>query len=271
MPWINRFLTWQADFKKRVDAGQAVPVELLVGAGLVEEVIGRASTSEAEFLKLRAEQLRNPAGSSREVLNPALDPQLTQIMFRLADRKLSTVYQPELTITVDRELARFGAWYEVFPRSLAPETDRTGTFSDCERLLPRLAKMGFDVLYLPPIHPIGKSFRKGKNNAVACQPGEPGSPWAIGSAEGGHKAVNPELGPLEDFQRLVARARELKIEIALDIAFQCAPDHPYVTEHPEWFRHRPDGSIQYAENPPKIYQDIVPFNFECDSWKELWE
>jgi starch synthase (maltosyl-transferring) len=173
-------------------------------------------------------------------------------------------------VWVDRPLALFGAWYEMFPRSASFEPGRHGTLDDVRRRLDYVAEMGFEVLYLPPIHPIGRTERKGRNNSSGAEPDEVGSPWAIGSSDGGHKSVHPDLGTLEDFDRLVAAASEKGIEIALDIAFQCSPDHPYVTEHPEWFRHRPDGSVQYAENPPKKYQDIYPFDFECDNWRALW-
>ncbi|HEU6449078.1 MAG TPA: alpha-1,4-glucan--maltose-1-phosphate maltosyltransferase [Verrucomicrobiae bacterium] len=257
--WINRFQSWRADLKKKLDADQNVFVELLVGADIMEEAAARAAGADADTLRDWAKELRGKKFAAAR----ALDKALAGLMNRHAGRKLASVYEKELRVVVDRELARFGAWYELFPRSF-------GGFHGCVKQLPRLAKMGFDVLYLPPIHPIGKSFRKGKNNSVKCKPGEPGSPWAIGSGEGGHKAIHPELGTLKDFQHLIAKAREHKIEIALDIAFQCAPDHPYVREHPQWFRKRPDGTIQYAENPPKKYQDIVPFDFECDDWENLW-
>jgi starch synthase (maltosyl-transferring) len=174
-------------------------------------------------------------------------------------------------VYIDREKAGFSAWYEMFPHSASPVPGQHGTFKDCEARLPYIAELGFDVLYLPPIHPIGITNRKGKNNTITATTGDPGTPWAIGSAEGGHKAVNPRLGTLEDFKNLVAKSKEFSIEIAMDIAFQCSPDHPYVKEHPEWFLHRPDGSIQYAENPPKKYQDIYPLNFETEHWRELWE
>ena len=173
-------------------------------------------------------------------------------------------------MNVERAKARFSAWYELFPRSFASTPGAHGTLRDCMDRLPYVAGMGFDVLYLPPIHPIGNSFRKGKNNTLAAGADDVGSPWAIGAKEGGHKAIHPQLGSLADFKRLVAEAKKFDIEIALDIAFQCTPDHPYVTEHPEWFRKRPDGSIQYAENPPKKYQDIYPLDFECENWQELW-
>jgi starch synthase (maltosyl-transferring) len=180
-------------------------------------------------------------------------------------------YPKELVVSVEREKAGFSTWYEMFPRSCAGEPGRHGTFKDCEARLPYIASMGFDVLYLPPIHPIGHTGRKGKNNVVTANPNEPGTPWAIGSEEGGHKAIHPELGTLEDFRHLVNEAKRHGIEIALDIAFQCSPDHPYVKEHPGWFRWRPDGTVQYAENPPKKYQDIYPLNFDTEDRQALWE
>ncbi|MFW5878311.1 MAG: alpha-amylase family glycosyl hydrolase, partial [Myxococcota bacterium] len=179
-------------------------------------------------------------------------------------------YDKNLRVLVEREKARCSAWYEMFPRSASPEPGRHGTFRDVEARLPYVAEMGFDILYLPPIHPVGRTFRKGKNNAVVAEPGDVGSPWAIGGPEGGHKSINPELGTFEDFRHLLLAAKEKGIEVALDIAFQCSPDHPYVKEHPEWFLRRPDGTIQYAENPPKKYQDIYPFHFDCEDWRGLW-
>lgn len=269
--WVDQFKSWQKDLKKKLGAGQNVSVEIKAGAKWIEAAAQRATARDAENLLAWAGELgvgENATGGSIEKL--ATDDDLTETACRYPDRQLGTRYEKELRVIVDPELARFGAWYEMFPRSFAPEAGKHGTFKDCQAQLPRIAEMGFDVLYLPPIHPIGKSFRKGKNNSVKCTPGEPGSPWAIGSSEGGHKSIHPELGTLEDFKNLISRAKEFKIEIALDIAFQCSPDHPYIKEHPEWFRHRPDGSIQYAENPPKKYQDIVPFDFECNDWKNLW-
>src|SRR5690606_16756547 len=176
-----------------------------------------------------------------------------------------------LGVRVDPELARFAAWYGFFPRSASTEEGRPGTLDDAAERLPRIKELGFDVVYLPPIHPIGTTFRKGKDNAPEAQPGEPGSPWAIGSADGGHKSVAPELGGMEAFERFVARADALGLKVALDVAFQTSPDHPYVREHPAWFQHRPDGTIRYAENPPKKYQDVYPFDFESEDWAGLWE
>jgi starch synthase (maltosyl-transferring) len=267
--WVNHFVSWQKDLKKKIDAQEDVSVEMLVGAGLVEETAKRAAGADAQALHEHANRLRTADAKTADGVQMAFDPSLHELMARYPDRLNSTIYERELRVVVDTERARFSAWYEMFPRS-AGEAGHHGTFKDCEAQLGRIASMGFDVLYFPPIHPIGRSFRKGKNNNMTCQPDDIGSPWAIGSAEGGHKSIHPNLGTLEDFRQLVTRAREMGIEIALDIAFQCAPDHPYIKEHPEWFRHRPDGTIQYAENPPKKYQDIVPFDFECEAWESLW-
>ncbi len=268
MGWIDRFKTWARDMAKRVAAGQETPVDLLIGAELVELAAARASEPDAGRLRVYATALRaGDADSARQ----ALASELADLMQRHAERLYASTYVRDLGIEVNRERARFGAWYEMFPRSAALEPGRHGTFRDLEARLSYVASMGFDILYLPPIHPIGRSFRKGPNNSVTAAPGDPGSPWAIGAAEGGHTAIHPELGTLEDFQRLLRRAAGYGLELAMDVAFQCAPDHPYVAEHPEWFRQRPDGTIQYAENPPKKYQDIYPFDFETENWHELWE
>ena len=265
--WVDRFLTWVHDLRKRVDAGQDVRVDLLIGVELVRAAATRASGGDAEALERYATALL-PSGRGADA---AFDPELETLMAKHPDRRFATRYGKELRVVVDPERARFSTWYEMFPRSAAAEPGRHGTFGDVEARLPYVAGMGFDVLYLPPIHPIGRGFRKGKNNAVEAGPEDVGSPWAIGGPEGGHKAVHPELGTLAEFRHLVEAARRHGIEVALDIAFQASPDHPYVRDHPEWFRSRPDGTIQYAENPPKKYQDIYPFDFECDTWWELWQ
>jgi starch synthase (maltosyl-transferring) len=200
---------------------------------------------------------------AKDLTPAAVDERLARLAAGYADRTTAAIYK-ELRVTVDPIRARFSSWYEMFPRS-------HGTFKDCERLLPEIAAMGFDVLYFPPIHPIGKSYRKGKNNAIKAGPNDPGSPWGIGAKEGGHKAIHPQLGTLEDFRRLVSAAKKQGIDIALDLAYQCSPDHPYVKEHRAWFRMRPDGTIQYAENPPKKYQDIYPLEFQTPDWRQLWE
>ena len=263
--WVDPFETWSRQFAKRLQAGQDVKLELEAAARMVEATARRATGDDAARLLADAESLRQGIGGAASVLSGDLG----ELMDRHADRSLSTSYPRELEVLVDPKVARFSTWYELFPRS-AGEPGRHGTFADVERRLPYIAGMGFDVLYLPPIHPIGRSHRKGANNSVKAAPGEPGSPWAIGSEDGGHKSIHPELGTLEEFRNLVRVAHEQGLAVALDLAYQCSPDHPYTREHPEWFRHRPDGSIQYAENPPKKYEDILPFDFEGESWRELW-
>lgn len=267
--WIDRFTTWMRDLKKRMAAGQDLRVDLLIGACFIEAAAVRAWGTEAECLVTWATQLRHQAAGAGAI--PIGDEvHLQALMYRHAERLFATTYERELEVVVDRERARYGAWYEFFPRSTADEAGRHGTFADCEKRLPYVAEMGFDVLYLPPIHPIGRAFRKGPNNAVTAGPDDPGSPWAIGASEGGHKSIHSELGTIEQFRSFVKRAAELGIEIAMDVALQCAPDHPYVESHRQWFRARPDGTIQYAENPPKKYQDIYPFDFETDDWQAMW-
>jgi starch synthase (maltosyl-transferring) len=273
MGWVNRFKSWARDLGKRVDAGQEVSIQMRIGADLIAEAASRAGGDDAARLHAYAE-IVGLGGIDGTRL--ALSPELAALMYRHEERLHATVCSRELSIVVDRLRARFSAWYEMFPRSTAAEPGHHGTFADVEARLPYVASMGFDVLYLPPIHPIGRQFRKGRNNTVQAQPSDPGSPWAIGAAtgslaEGGHKAIHPELGTLEDFRHLVQAAKDHGLEIALDIAFQASGDHPYLTEHAEWFRKRPDGTIQYAENPPKKYQDIYPFDFESSAWRELWE
>jgi starch synthase (maltosyl-transferring) len=268
--WIDPFKTWRRDLIKRVEAGQAEAVDLSAGAQLLDEASLRARANDAETLKQWAAALRDGGRGLPERITAALNSELVSMAERYPDKRFATTYEPELAIHVDRERARFSSWYEVFPRSCARETGKHGSLQDLTRHLPYVASMGFDVLYLPPVHPIGQSHRKGKNNIIHATADDPGSPWAIGSKEGGHKAIHRQLGSLEDFRRLVSQARVYGIEIALDMAFQCTPDHPYVIEHPEWFRRRPDGSIQYAENPPKKYQDIYPLYFENERWQELW-
>ena len=263
--WVDPFETWSRQFAKRLHAGQDVTLELEAAARMAEATAKRATGSDATRLLAHAESLRKGIGGAASVLSEDLG----ELMDRHADRSLAVTYPRELQVLVDPASARFSTWYELFPRS-AGDAGGHGTFADVERRLPYIAGMGFDVLYLPPIHPIGHSHRKGANNSVRAAPGEPGSPWAIGSEEGGHKAIHPELGTLDEFRHLVRVAHEQGLTVALDIAFQCSPDHPYTREHPEWFRHRPDGSIQYAENPPKKYEDILPFDFEGPSWRELW-
>ena len=267
--WIDPFLSWRAEFARRTD-GEDIVVAARVGSLLVTRAAKSAGAGDAARLLRVGQQLAH-ATDPAELKRAGLSDETAALVSRYADRRHAALYDKELAVMVDRERARFSTWYEMFPRSASAQPGRHGTFRDCEQRLPYIAEMGFDVLYLPPIHPIGETGRKGANNTLEAAPGDIGSPWAVGAADGGHKAVHAELGTIEDFRRLLARARAQDIEIALDIAFQCSPDHPYVREHPEWFRKRPDGSIQYAENPPKKYQDIFPLDFESESWPALWE
>jgi starch synthase (maltosyl-transferring) len=269
--WVDHFESWRGELARREDSAD-IAVAIQVGAGLIDEAAARASGSDAAILTEWAGQLRavlqqatSDVGTARAL---ALDPARAGIVARYAERSLAASSSRELI--VDRKRAAFSSWYELFPRSAASEAGQHGTFKDVEKRLPYLAEMGFDVLYFPPIHPIGRVNRKGTNNSLRARPNDVGSPWAIGSAEGGHKDILPQLGTFDDFDQLLNVARALGLEIAMDIAFQCAPDHPYVTQHPEWFKHRPDGSVQYAENPPKKYQDIYPFDFETSDWRNLW-
>ncbi len=267
--WVDSFLSWRRDFSLRLDA-EDLRVAARVGAELIDATAQRATGEDARCLARWAVTLRAEQGASA-LSTIVLDPELASLVTRYPDRSLATVHGPELAVSVDRARARCGAWYEMFPRSCGPTPGTHGRFADCIARLSYVAEMGFDVLYLPPIHPIGRVQRKGRNNTLETVPEDPGSPWAIGAAEGGHTAIHPMLGTLDDFRRLVARCQDFGLEVALDIAFQCAPDHPWVKSHPEWFRWRPDGTVQYAENPPKKYEDIYPFNFECEQWQELWQ
>jgi len=271
--WTDAWSTWRRDLRKRIDAGQDVSVDLLIGAGLVEGAVRRANDggdlSDAAALGRWAAELRERDADGNRAAR-ALDDGLDRLMATHPDRSHETVHEPALELIVDPALARFSTWYELFPRSASPDPGRHGTFRDVIARLPYVADMGFDVLYLPPIHPIGTTFRKGPNNVTDSDPHHPGVPWAIGSADGGHDAIHHELGTLGDFRALVNAATEKGIAIALDIAFQASPDHPWVKDHPTWFRQRPDGTFQYAENPPKKYQDIYPFDFETEDWPALW-
>jgi len=309
--WVDHFDTWLSDLEKRVaaqpavtsaveapvpvaaapgglqsgaqtTAAQDVALALRTGAILVRHAAGRARGNDAKRLAREADALEALAAENRPYYDFAMDPEIVALVNRYPDLTFATQSEPALAVWVDRERARFSAWYELFPRSTSPVAGKHGTFADVERQLPEIAAMGFDVLYFPPIHPIGRAFRKGKNNTVNAQPGDVGSPWAIGDSDaihhpahaddnGGHKSILPELGTFADFDHLVAAAKQQGMEIALDIAFQCAPDHPWVKNHPTWFNIRPDGSIQYAENPPKKYQDIYPLNFESPDWRGLWD
>jgi starch synthase (maltosyl-transferring) len=263
--WVDHFETWYDGIKKKIAAALNVQVELMEGAALLKK-IGKGDPY-FQSLAVALSDNANYSGAIEKILSLSFQTLVHE--HPLIEHE--TNFAKELRVIAECKKANFSAWYELFPRSAALQGGKHGTFKDVVKLLPRIASMGFDVLYLPPIHPIGKINRKGKNNNVKAAPGEPGSPWAIGSDEGGHKAIHDELGSLDDFKKLISEAKKAGIDIAMDIAFQCAPDHPYVKENPQWFRQRPDGSIQYAENPPKKYQDIYPFNFETEDWKNLWQ
>jgi starch synthase (maltosyl-transferring) len=270
--WIDRFGSWRHEISKKFGAGQDLASELLEGAALIRDASAPdgGAPGDDRVLDDAAAAIGDESIEQAPRVARALAEPLRQAMTRRADRTLATRYDRVLQVHVDRERARFGAWYEMFPRSAGTDPTRSATFDEAAGRLPYVAAMGFDILYLPPIHPIGRSFRKGRNNALQAGPGDVGSPWAIGSEEGGHDAVDPGLGTIEDFDRFVESARRHGLEIALDLAYQASPDHPYVREHPEWFKHRPDGTIKYAENPPKKYQDIYPINFESAEWQALW-
>ena len=267
---VDHFGTWQHDLAKRFADGQDLAVEREIGAQILEAAAKRAGEENAERLRTRAEGLRR-APDDVAALRQAESIELSTLMMMHADPQLTTATDVDLRVVVERTKALFSSWYELFPRSSSGDETRHGTFRDCEKLLPEIARMGFDVVYFPPIHPIGISNRKGRNNNVVAEGDDPGSPWAIGASEGGHKSIHPELGTTDDFAHFMASAADLGLEVAMDIAFQCSPDHPYVRHHPTWFRWRPDGTVQYAENPPKKYQDIIPFDFESDDWQDLWE
>lgn len=281
--WVDHFDTWTSDLKKRLAAQPApddpnaaslwqnIPLALKTGADLLEHTAKRASGADARQLTEIVHSLRWMADQNAATYEYPLNERVHTLAAAYPDLSFATRYETELPIWVDREKARYSTWYELFPRSASPIPGQHGTFADVEAELPAIAAMGFDVLYMPPIHPIGMAYRKGKNNAVTALAGDEGSPWAIGAAEGGHTAVHPKLGTLADFDHLVEAAGTFNIELALDIAFQVSPDHPWVKEHPAWFITRPDGSIQYAENPPKKYQDIYPLNFESSEWRSLWD
>lgn len=283
--WVDHFDTWCADLRKRLAAQpdpsssdparrdlppQDIPLALNIGANWVDGAANRAKGVDAKQLRSVAASLRWMAEQKAPFYEYPLSPEIEELVGQYPQLEYASSSK-ELHLWIDRERARFSSWYELFPRSTSPDPERHGTFADVELLLPEISAMGFDILYMPPIHPIGVAFRKGPNNSVVAAPGDEGSPWAIGGPEGGHKAIHPKLGTFADFDHMLAAVRSNGMELAMDIAFQCSPDHPWVKEHPEWFIHRPDGTIQYAENPPKKYQDIYPLNFESSDWKGLWD
>jgi starch synthase (maltosyl-transferring) len=268
--YVQSFDTWRAELTKKHGVVPDLSSELLEGEAQLKEAMQRAKGPDKDLLNEWLGKWEVP--SSQEVrIAIALDAELATLVSQHEHRAAWSTYPQELVVVADRERARYGAWYEIFPRSEGTIEDQGGTFKDCETRLPAIREMGFDVLYLTPIHPIGETNRKGRNNSLKAQPGEPGSPWAIGSRHGGHDAVEPALGTLEDFDRLSKAVHQHGMEIALDFAINATPDHPYVTQHPEWFKQRPDGTIKYAENPPKKYEDIYGFDFYSEAWPEIWQ
>jgi starch synthase (maltosyl-transferring) len=267
--WVDQALSWQHGIERKIKAGDNVKVELLEGALHLEAMIERANKTDIKEIKSYIELFREEK-HYEAACKASTSSVVHEWMIKYPANGLSSKYETELKVWVERPRAAYSSWYELFPRSTSGKANTHGTFKDVIKVLPRLADMGMDVLYLPPIHPIGDSFRKGKNNNPVAKKGEPGSPWAIGNKDGGHKSILNDLGTLEDFKLLVKEADKLGIEIALDYALQCSPEHPYVKDHPQWFKWRPDGTVQYAENPPKKYQDVLPINFESEDWKNLW-
>src|SRR6266446_4509236 len=268
--WTDTFRSWQQEFAKKFEGGISdLRSEALEGAAIVKGAVSRAR-DRADSARLREFVEQIVTGANLEIYAIGQSGELDVLMATYPDRADATQYEPIPHVVVDRPVALFGAWYEFFPRSAEGHGDRGSTFRDCLPRVDDAKAMGFDVLYFPPIHPIGRTNRKGRNNSVKSEPGEPGVPWAIGSEAGGHKSVEPALGSLKDFDWLNEEVRKRGMEIALDFAINCSPDHPYVREHPEWFYQRPDGSIKFAENPPKKYEDIFPLNFRCRNWAQLW-
>ncbi len=268
--WTDRFRSWRAELRKRLDARFEVEAELLSGAALLDEAARHAHGADRASLRHAAEILHDASRPLEQRGETALDASLESLMDAFLPAVDLTTHVPACEIVVDRRIAGFAAWYEMFPRSQGTLPGHHATFLEAARRLPELAGLGFDVIYLPPIHPIGHTGRKGPNNTLTAGPDDPGSPWAIGSEAGGHTAVEPKLGTLEDFDEFVRRAEAVGLEVALDYALQCSPDHPWVREHPGWFFARPDGTIRYAENPPKKYEDTYPLNFWCDDYRALW-
>jgi len=269
--WTDAYASWVDELAKRVRAAQPdVGSEIAEGVALVERVRATLRGGERRDVDALLRRLRDAAADPVRLLEVASAEEATALMGRVAPRLDETCAEPERLIVADRERARFGAWYELFVRSQGTEPGRSGTFRDAERRLDDIHDMGFDVVYLAPIHPVGRTNRKGADNRLEAGPDDPGSPWAIGSEHGGHTAIEPALGTLEDFDRFVEAAAVRGMEVALDLAFQCSPDHPWVRKHPDWFYRRPDGTIRYAENPPKKYQDIYPINFDTPDWEKLW-
>ncbi|MCH2194309.1 alpha-1,4-glucan--maltose-1-phosphate maltosyltransferase [Kordia sp.] len=266
--WVDDALNWQHGAERKIDDNQYISSELLEGADLLKPLLKKVTKTEKEYLSECIEAFQDASQYEKAIVE-AKSVRLCEIFLRYPEKHLVNTSH-DLKVYVDRKKATFSTWYEFFPRSSSETEGKHGTFKDCERLLPRIANMGFDTLYFPPIHPIGEVNRKGKNNTTEAKKGDVGSAWGIGSQYGGHKDVHPELGTMDDFKTLVAKAKEHGIEIAMDYALQAAPDHPWVTSHRDWFKWRPDGTVQYAENPPKKYQDILPIYWESEDYKNLW-
>lgn len=268
--WVDHAASWLHEVELKLKDGQHLEVELLVGAQILEKMALIASKEDKAELKNLIKIFKSKS-NYEEAIDLAEGAKMKAFIAAYPDRQYASRYK-ELKVWVDREKAAFSSWYSMFPRSASSKPGKHGTFKDVEEnVLPKVKSLAFDVLYIPPIHPIGHQFRKGKNNTLNPTETDPGVPYAIGSELGGHKAILPELGTVEDFKHLINTASSMGIEIAMDLAIQCSPDHPYAKEHPEWFKVRPDGTIQYAENPPKKYQDIYPFNFESENWEALWD
>lgn len=268
--WINKFGSWQKDFAKKTKGNYDLETELNGGIAILSDLLKTATGKTKNLIQNIIHNIGNEKDITGKIAI-ALDDKINDLLCKCRDKNAVTTHPQIFEITADRKKAAYSTWYELFPRSASAEPGKHGTFADVINLLPRISKMGFDVLYLPPVHPIGITHRKGRNNALSAIAGDPGSPWAIGNSSGGHKAIHPDLGTIKDFRNLIKESKKHNVEIAMDIAFQCSPDHPYLKEHPEWFKWRPDGTVQYAENPPKKYEDIVPFDFECTEWQALWQ
>jgi starch synthase (maltosyl-transferring) len=269
--WSDDFENWFDGFgKKAANRDPALNVEVSIGTELAEATLKRSKGDDQKRLQKWVAALRDERRTVEDKTHLMLGGDFARLMRSWPDRQLQSTPSQPFLLLVERPLAAFSTWYEFFPRSFADKAGEHGTFKDAARQLPEVADMGFQVVYLPPIHPIGKVFRKGRNNALQAADDDIGSPWAIGSEEGGHKSLHSQLGDFDDFAVFVNEASRNGLEVAMDIAFQCAPDHPYVKEHPQWFKWRPDGTVQYAENPPKKYQDILPFNFDTEDWQALW-
>ncbi|MEY3481375.1 MAG: Alpha,4-glucan:maltose-phosphate maltosyltransferase 1 [Verrucomicrobiota bacterium] len=273
--WLDSYETWRDEFRRKHEGGQEdLSSEALEGAQLLGQRAKLAAKKDATVLRAAADALGR--ADRAQAAATAARADLADIMAKYPDRTIGSEFRPCGRIMVERKAALFASWYEFFPRSAGGRGDRGSTFRDCLGRLDDAKAMGFDVVYFPPIHPIGTTKRKGRNNALGCEPGDPGVPYAIGNRHqgcphgGGHRDVAPELGTLEDFEWLVGEAKKRGLEIALDFALNCSPDHPYVTQHPEWFFHRPDGTIKYAENPPKKYEDVYPLDYHNPSWRDLW-